>query len=638
MDQLRDMHAYLKLIDAAKNDGADTMVTLLTHVGWNKPDGLLSIHKQTNPTGRNAFSEIGFPELGPTGVPIYEVIARATTWSTEHGFSRLSDELTGFLAETWPGRPNTVESGFDPAALDVEGVQLRYRGPTPDAYKVPLGELRAWATGNTAALAVVSALTHHGWARGGEVPCRATNSIASNSSARAVAAGDLPAECYAPGEPTGPQLAASMAALEALGAPSGPLKELWDCYCGGVVSDISPATSRSTPGSLTKAEAVLEAVEEFRSLGRNTFLDKYGFAVSRVYFMSLDDQLFDTKPIVAAALAIERPDLPPLKAGDFSGGLSGAVRVLEKLGFEVVTTAQISPPELGDTFANRTEIAEHFGGDKVGGVITFPGEQVVNVFSDAESPYADDPPSLTEPFGYRGAGLSGPQKLATRGNAALEGVRTRREAARFWYRAPGGVFTCQSWVTVLGRAWVSGKGQDSFPRPEIQWMLQVVPGTDSATWPPHITEPQAEAAATTEESSDPPEAKSAPTYEELVDRVDAAGQSKGPSGVVKTNYPRSVAARRAVLVRCGGKCESPWCTGAPGELNRQGEPILDVDHIKDLAAGGEDLPRNMVALCPNCHAVKTRGTNAVGRRKQLLAVAAAAHQAALSASFDVSIS
>ena len=30
-------------------------------------------------------------------------------------------------------------------------------------------------------------------------------------------------------------------------------------------------------------------------------------------------------------------------------------------------------------------------------------------------------------------------------------------------------------------------------------------------------------------------------------------------------------------------------------------PVLDVDHIQDLGRGGEDDPRNMVALCPNCH-------------------------------------
>src|SRR5215217_1304942 len=70
----------------------------------------------------------------------------------------------------------------------------------------------------------------------------------------------------------------------------------------------------------------------------------------------------------------------------------------------------------------------------------------------------------------------------------------------------------------------------------------------------------------------------------------------------------------------------------PAELNRRGEPILDVDHIKDLALGGDDHPRNMAALCPNCHACKTRGANAGAWRRELLRVVAVADGAALRAS------
>ena len=45
----------------------------------------------------------------------------------------------------------------------------------------------------------------------------------------------------------------------------------------------------------------------------------------------------------------------------------------------------------------------------------------------------------------------------------------------------------------------------------------------------------------------------------------------------------------------------------PAELKRSDDPILDIDHINDLGLSGEDHPRNMLALCPNCHAYKTRG-------------------------------
>ena len=66
-------------------------------------------------------------------------------------------------------------------------------------------------------------------------------------------------------------------------------------------------------------------------------------------------------------------------------------------------------------------------------------------------------------------------------------------------------------------------------------------------------------------------------------------------------------ARQAVLLRSQGRCENPRCTGDIQDRTDRGEPILEVDHIQDLAQGGPDQPAQMIALCPNCHAIKTRG-------------------------------
>ena len=89
---------------------------------------------------------------------------------------------------------------------------------------------------------------------------------------------------------------------------------------------------------------------------------------------------------------------------------------------------------------------------------------------------------------------------------------------------------------------------------------------------------------------------------------------------------RSGDAREAVIVRSGGRCENPVCTGDVKDVTAVGQPLLEVDHIQDIALGGEDNPAQMIALCPNCHAVKTRGRTREQLRAVLLRAAADAHQ------------
>ena len=90
---------------------------------------------------------------------------------------------------------------------------------------------------------------------------------------------------------------------------------------------------------------------------------------------------------------------------------------------------------------------------------------------------------------------------------------------------------------------------------------------------------------------------------------------------------RSAAARRAVLVRSGGCCEH--CGLRVPDVTDAGDPILEIDHIWDLAQGGPDDPAQMIALCPNCHAIKTRGRTRESLRAELLEEATRRHEAAL---------
>lgn len=183
---------------------------------------------------------------------------------------------------------------------------------------------------------------------------------------------------------------------------------------------------------LTQRDSVLAAIQEFDELGRDMFLGKYGYGLGRDYFLELDGNFYDSKAIVGVAFGYEHPNDGPLVNKDFKGGTSGAVRALQRLGFNVTSPAIESPPQVGDQFANRTAIQFHYGGDKQSGIIHFSGDKYVNAFADEVGEYVDELPSLTAPFGYRGEGQTGDQGFHRAGNRRLEEARIAQEAIRFW--------------------------------------------------------------------------------------------------------------------------------------------------------------------------------------------------------------
>lgn len=88
--------------------------------------------------------------------------------------------------------------------------------------------------------------------------------------------------------------------------------------------------------------AVEAAIQEFDSVGRTAFLEKYGFGKSREYMLRDPEtgKLYDSKAIVGVAYGYAFPDEGPLRAADFSGGEATVERILLDLGFEVVRVGQ----------------------------------------------------------------------------------------------------------------------------------------------------------------------------------------------------------------------------------------------------------------------------------------------------------
>lgn len=62
---------------------------------------------------------------------------------------------------------------------------------------------------------------------------------------------------------------------------------------------------------------------------------------------------------------------------------------------------------------------------------------------------------------------------------------------------------------------------------------------------------------------------------------------------------RAKAIKLYALKRANGYCES--CNNEAPFVKPNGEPFLEVHHLRKLSDGGIDDPENVAAICPNCH-------------------------------------
>jgi hypothetical protein len=80
------------------------------------------------------------------------------------------------------------------------------------------------------------------------------------------------------------------------------------------------------------------ALGEFVRLGRDAFLQKYGFGPAREYFVVDPESGLpcDSKAVAGAAFGFGHPEVGPLRPKQFSGGEVTVVKALRGLGFQVV--------------------------------------------------------------------------------------------------------------------------------------------------------------------------------------------------------------------------------------------------------------------------------------------------------------
>ena len=83
---------------------------------------------------------------------------------------------------------------------------------------------------------------------------------------------------------------------------------------------------------VTQAD-VLRAIQEYDRLGPEQFFSAHGFGPTTTYDLVRDKGPYPPKAILGTAY--EFATGTRLASGDFEGGKTGAVKVLEKLGFNI---------------------------------------------------------------------------------------------------------------------------------------------------------------------------------------------------------------------------------------------------------------------------------------------------------------
>lgn len=78
---------------------------------------------------------------------------------------------------------------------------------------------------------------------------------------------------------------------------------------------------------------VIHAIEEYDRLGQDAFLAEHGFGRATAYLLIYEGRSYDSKAI--AGVAYKLATGVPIGSHDFSGGIYGAARVLQRLGFEI---------------------------------------------------------------------------------------------------------------------------------------------------------------------------------------------------------------------------------------------------------------------------------------------------------------
>ena len=259
------------------------------------------------------------------------------------------------------------------------------------------------------------------------------------------------------------------------------------------------------------------------------------------------------------------------------------------------------PFKIGETYHRVEDIHEKFGGNRYSGISPCAEYPFVFVFYGESGEWHGYDDEFTEDgeFLYTGEGRDGNMTMDG-GNKA---IRDHKEDGKEIH-----VFEIEegAWqVTYVGQYQYSSHHRTTLPdrngnmRDAIRFELVPIGGLEIDTGIQNLGEA---------------------SLDELREQAEASVSGKSTSTTEltsRTTYSRSRVVKEYALRVADGVCQG--CDENAPFKNTDGEPFLEVHHLKRRSDGGADHPDNVIALCPNCHRRVHQGQDGEEFNQQLIA-------------------
>lgn len=274
--------------------------------------------------------------------------------------------------------------------------------------------------------------------------------------------------------------------------------------------------------------------------------------------------------------------------------------------------------EVGKEYNRKEEIHGVYGGQSQGGISTPQRHSVVLIFTSASGEQHGYKDEFRDDgiFWYTGEGQIGNMKMVSGNKAILEHAHNGKTIHAFEY-------TRKAHARYIGAADCVGYHEEIRPDRE---------GNDRTVFVFHLDIDSTETKNTISEPRPfygPGNIKDLKNKNIKELRETALSPSPKTAGTkIKREiaYYRSQALKLYVIARSKGKCEGCGCN-AP--FQTKSGPFLECHHVHRLADGGTDHPKNVVALCPNCHRKSHYAEDSVAFNETLKKTALKSEQNAL---------